>query len=216
MSQEIIGQKSKGGQARSSPHPCTHTCPESHKEIYAKLSDKTDKHRSWTSLASNRHICKKADGTAWQSHEVPWKTMKCKDPPLLTALTCSFDPATRSSLEQCGDIVSCPEEEEAASEGGGRRARKREREKPHHAQTCAGERSDLMVEKCMCARCPERRAQGDWEHKNRVWTKVKTNEERDLLVLYATVRSLMTLYQVSFLHYGLVRLSHMTHETSDH
>jgi hypothetical protein len=65
-----------------------------------------------------------------------------------------------------------------------------------------------MVEKCLCARCPERRAQdlselktcpsarhvraqgmselapngtpcheGDGEHENRVWTKVKTNEE---------------------------------------
>jgi hypothetical protein len=78
----------------------------------------------------------------------------------LRRLCCN--PATRSSLEHCGDIVSCPEEEEAAV--GGRReeserASEREREKSHHAQTCAGERSGLMVEKSLFARCPERRAE---------------------------------------------------------
>jgi hypothetical protein len=48
----------------------------------------------------------------------------------LRRLCCN--PATRSSLEHCGDIVSCPEEEEAAVEGRREeRERERERERSH-------------------------------------------------------------------------------------
>jgi hypothetical protein len=54
------------------------------KQIYAKLKKHNDQRYAGgysTSLASSRHICKKADGFAWLSHSLPWKTMKCRDHP---------------------------------------------------------------------------------------------------------------------------------------
>jgi hypothetical protein len=114
--------------------------PECDKRIYAKLSLCTDKRGSYTSFASNRHTCKKADGTPLESHsfsavendEVPEaRTIQI----LLHAL------AAAKSVLQSGDALLV-------------RALWR-----YHAQTCAGERSDLMVEKCLFARCLERQAQ---------------------------------------------------------